>query len=280
VTSSRTIVIGDLHGCHDEAVALLDKCEAAANDRVIWLGDLVDRGPDNDKCVDLVMRREKLQGSPACIVGNHEQRHLGYCDVELKTGKPAAQIPTHVATRQQLRPEHYDYFRSLPLFIRLPEFNAVCVHAGCFPGLTIEQQPHRILTHAQMIRPFDKWGNLHKGKDAEKTVWPSRVPKGEESEWKFWTHFWDGPERVIFGHSVTDKPLVTDKVVGIDGGCCFGRELWAVVLPSWEIVKVPSQCGDRGKDYRGRAVAAAEEEKIRGNRINLFQIHGNVSSFS
>ena len=42
---SRTIVIGDLHGCYDEALELLDKVGATSSDRIIFTGDLVDRGP-------------------------------------------------------------------------------------------------------------------------------------------------------------------------------------------------------------------------------------------
>ena len=87
-----------------------------------------------------------------------------------------------------------------------------------------------------MIRPFefDNWGNMRLN---EKSHWPSRVPPSEQG-WKFWHHFWDGPERIVFGHSVLTKPLVTEKVVGLDGGGVFGFELWALVLPDNEIVRV------------------------------------------
>ena len=44
--SARTIVIGDLHGCYDEAIELLTKVGATSSDRVIFAGDLVDRGPN------------------------------------------------------------------------------------------------------------------------------------------------------------------------------------------------------------------------------------------
>ena len=93
----RTIIVGDLHGCYDEAVKLLKECDVRAEDHVIFLGDLVDRGPENGRCVDLAMHRELVQGRPACVLGNHEEKHLYYDDIEKKTGQVNVNSPTHVA---------------------------------------------------------------------------------------------------------------------------------------------------------------------------------------
>lgn len=234
--SDRTIIIGDLHGCLTEAEKLLDECEATINDRIIFLGDLVDRGPNSAGCVDLAMRIEARQGQPACVLGNHEEKMLFYQDIEHRKGFVSVQIESHVETRKQLTQRHYDYFRRLPKFIRLPEHNAVCVHAGVWPGRPIEKQTDAHLLHVQAIKPYDELGNPVMGKNAERSIWLKDVPN-DDGGWKFWTHFWRGPERVIFGHSVLNKPLVTEWAIGIDGGGCFGRELWALILPTMEIVR-------------------------------------------
>src|SRR5258706_16123735 len=112
---SRTIVIGDLHGCFDEAVALLKKLEAQPSDRVIFAGDLVDRGPKPRECVELAMQHE-------CILGNHEEKHL-------QQSKRAAEklSPDHLRTRTALQDRHLEYFATLPTLIRLPEANAAVV---------------------------------------------------------------------------------------------------------------------------------------------------------
>lgn len=250
----RTIVIGDLQGCYQETLALLKKCGVTPSDRVIFTGDLVDRGPDSALCVELAMRREQTQGSEASILGNHEDRHLGYRHQEAIGRDPKCVIPTHIATRQQLKSEHYQYMSRMPLFIRLPEYGAAVVHAGVFPGRPLEAQRRDHLLHIQMINPPD-----------QTSKWPSKAPGG----WKFWTHYWDGPERIIFGHSVLDKPLITDKVAGIDGGGCFGRQLHALILPEWEIVSVACKT-DHGKGSRGRG----------NERIKKILVHGDVSTFS
>lgn len=250
----RTIFIGDLHGCLDEAEELLDTCKATAQDWVILLGDLVDRGPNSAGCVDLAMRLEARQGRPACVRGNHEERHLDYEDIKARLGRlPHNMNAGHQATRDQLRPEHYDYMHRMPLFIRVPEHGAVAVHAGTYPGRTIEAQTERHLLHIQSICPPE-----------EKSLWPSRVPKDDRAKWPFWSTLWDGPERVFFGHSVLNKPLVTDKVVGLDGGACFGKELWAYIAPDDRVVSVKGRA-TRKDDNRGR---------------ELILVHGTVGAYS
>lgn len=224
----RTIVIGDLHGCFDEALALVDRLAVRDGDRIIFAGDLVDRGPKNRECVELAMKHE-------CILGNHEEKHL-------------QSSSHHPETRRVLTDEHYAYFRKLPTFIRLPEHGAAVVHAGVLPSVPIEKQDAYHLLHAQCVRPPER-----------KSYWPSKAP----STHTFWTNHWHGPERVIFGHTVVDKPLVTEHAVGIDTGCVFGGPLTAVVLPGWEIVSVPSK-----------------QPKREDGRVARFRVHGDIHAFS
>jgi len=271
--TDRTIVIGDLHGMYNEAVLLLQKLQLTPNDWVIWCGDYVDRGPENAKCCDLVRNREQVQGKPAGILGNHEDVHVGYRDAELDGRQldTSRMPPTHVATRTQLQPDHYEWFKSLPLYIRIPDHNAVVVHAGVWPGRAIEDQRARHLLHIQTISPyvFDEDRNALVPRTNEKSVWPSKVPD-DGQDWRFWTQFWDGPETVIFGHSVLTKPLIADRVIGIDGGAVFGYDLHAYVLPEKKIVSVKAL-----RDYGG-----GRRGKDRPDEIQTFRIHDDVETYS
>lgn len=259
----RVIVVGDLHGMRDMADELLKKCSIGNTDTVVFLGDLVDRGPDAARSVDLVREIEQRQGRRACVLGNHEEKHLSYEDIFARKGNVNVNAPTHVATRLQLDAGHYDYFRSLPDCIRLPQFSTACVHAGAWPDRRLEDQRARHLLHIQSIQTSHA-----KRCNGERSLWPSRVPEQESKDWAFWTNLWTGPERLIFGHSVLDAPLLTDNVCGIDGGACFGLSLHAVILPEWRIVSVGSSGDDSGDRSR------------RNGRINKFLVHGNVSTFS
>jgi len=235
-TMQRTIVIGDLHGCFTEALELLDRLALAKSNRVIFAGDLVDRGPEPRACVELAMRHE-------CILGNHEEKHL-----QQRKRKDEDLSPDHLRTRRALSAEHYAYFEKLPTFIRLPEHGAVVVHAGVMPNVAIEAQDPYHLLHAQCIHPPER-----------KSFWPSKAPATHT----FWTNHWRGPERVIFGHTVLDVPLVSEHAVGIDTGCCFGGPLTAVVLPDWQIVSVPSR-----------------QPKRADKSVARFRVHEGVQAFS
>ncbi len=233
---NRTIVIGDLHGCFDEANALLSALSVTKEERVIFAGDLVDRGPKPRECVELAMQHE-------CVMGNHEEKHL-----QQRHSKAEKLSPSHLFTRERLHDEHYEYLESLPHFIRLPEFNAVVVHAGAFPGVALEKQSPNHLMHLQHIKP-----------PLTKSYWPSKAPV----DFTFWTNHWHGPERVIFGHSVLSKPLMSEWAVGIDTGAVFGGGLTALVLPTWELFTVPT------RDYSGGRKTVA-----------TYPVHGDVLAFS
>jgi diadenosine tetraphosphatase ApaH/serine/threonine PP2A family protein phosphatase len=234
----RTIIIGDLHGCLDEANDLLDRLAVTSSDRVIFAGDLVDRGPRRRECVELAMRHES-------ILGNHEESHL------MQRRRPLERLkPDHADTRRVLEDVHLNWFASLPLFIRLPEADAVVVHAGVLPGVAIEEQDAHTLLHAQCVSPPEK-----------KSYWPSKAPATHV----FWTNHWKGPERVIFGHTVLDRPLISRWAVGIDTGCVHGGTLTALVLPDWEIVSVPAR-----KAYWGP----------KGDGLGRFPVMDGVLTFS
>jgi diadenosine tetraphosphatase ApaH/serine/threonine PP2A family protein phosphatase len=232
---SRTIVIGDLHGCYDEAVRLLRALSVTTSDRVIFAGDLVDRGPKPRECVELAMQHE-------AVLGNHEEKHLRERHRRLQKV-----LPDHLATRSALTDRHFEHLARLPSLIRLDEHGAAVVHAGAYPAIPLEQQSEHHLLHIQSIKP-----------PSPKSYWPSKAPAGHA----FWTHFWKGPERLIFGHSVLSQPLVTEHAVGIDTGAVFGGGLTAVILPQWEFFTLPT------KSY-GSA-----------RRVALIPVHGEVMAYS
>ena len=63
------IIIGDVHGCFDTLVALIDKCPK--HDQFCFVGDLIDRGPQSSRVIDLILEHGWL-----CVMGNHEKMAL------------------------------------------------------------------------------------------------------------------------------------------------------------------------------------------------------------
>lgn len=89
----HTIIIGDLHGCYYEALELLDKVGPGSGDRIIFTGELLDRGPYSRECVELAMGYESS-------LGNHENKHLRQCH------SPDHHLtPDHLKTRAGLGEE-------------------------------------------------------------------------------------------------------------------------------------------------------------------------------
>ena len=242
---TRTILVGDTHGCCEEALELLDACHVTSSDRVIFLGDLCDRGPDPIGCIKLAMQHES-------VLGNHEDKHLRDRANGVALSKLA---PHHRFTVERLTEETWNFLSSLPLVIRLPEFNVVAIHAGMWPDVSIDQQDRYHLLHLQCV-----------GAD-KKSGWPSKSSPGT-----FWTNYWKGPEKVVFGHTGFNRPLNTEFAVGIDTGCVFGRELTAYVLPDDRFVQVTAR-----KRYYDR-----EEHPVIGKTKwnTLIPVHGDVCTFS
>ena len=71
-----TYAIGDVHGCHDRLVQLLDRCSRHSDGRphrLIFVGDYIDRGPDSRGVLALLMAlQQERRGDVICLRGNHE----------------------------------------------------------------------------------------------------------------------------------------------------------------------------------------------------------------
>lgn len=161
VTGSQSAVlgydiVGDVHGCADMLQALLEKMDYRlqagayqhAARRVIFLGDLIDRGPQVKATVDLV-RAMVEAGHAEMVLGNHEYVAILYATPS-PPGAPHPYLRQHnERTRQILkstlleyreRPDEWEnviqWFRSLPLFLEKPDFRVV--HA-CWDQRRIDQ---------------------------------------------------------------------------------------------------------------------------------------------
>lgn len=216
-SSGRTIVIGDVHGCRDEVEDLLARCGHTANDQVVFVGDLVAKGPDSAGVIDLCIRL-----GARSVLGNHDAAVLRYCRARAAGATLPELKPSHRPVVDALQPRHVAHLESLPLWITLPEHDALVVHAGLVPHVPLRKQDPRMLLNMRTLRA-DGSGSM----DANEGVpWGAR---------------WPGPELVIFGHHARGGLQRHAFAVGLDTGCVYGRELTACVLPDRTIVSVPAR---------------------------------------
>ncbi len=208
----RLIAIGDIHGCFREFAELLEKLKLRPRDRVILLGDLVNRGPDSAKVIALARRHAKLS-----LLGNHELRLLNY----RKTGDPTHLRRTDYETIEQLSRRDWAYLRAMPLTYHDRAHNIVLVHGGFLPNEPWRRQPARVATRIQNI---DRDGVPRK--------------RSEAPDAPHWSSLWRGPPFVVYGH--TSRPHIQRRrwSLGIDTGCAMGGRLTACILPQMKIVQV------------------------------------------
>lgn len=221
----RHLVIGDIHGCLEEFNELLKKVQYnPSQDRLILVGDLVDRGPDS---VGMVRRAREL--SLECAMGNHEYKFLRW----FKGNKHLTPMDYYT----KFSDADITYINNMPYFIKVNE-NTSVLHAGAKPYLPIEKQHKDDLLYLRFTDKDRKFISI-------KAI----AKEGAEALGAiFWTSFWKGPENIIYGHHVHSEtdPLIEEvspgvKCYGLDTGCCFGGRLTCLIVETGEIVQVQAK---------------------------------------
>ena len=215
----RLFAIGDIHGCHEELEVLLDAIAAVAGDKIVFVGDYVDRGPGSRGVVDRLL---SLAAQPdlECVFlkGNHEDMLLSYLgedgshgDVFLRNGGRATLTSYGLDIGRSaedllagMPAEHMAFFRSLRLHEVDPPF--LFVHAGISPLRSLaDQVPDDLLwIREEFIR------NRHRL-----------------------------PYTVVFGHTPNREVLWhLPFKIGLDTGCVYGNKLSCLELREGALVQV------------------------------------------
>lgn len=236
---SQVDVIGDLHGCYDELCRLLDRlghtdlCGRGPSIgegtrlRVIFVGDLTDRGDRNVDTFNLVADLVE-RGDALCVLGNHDRRFMRWLrgeDVAVAHGLAATIVEFERLTRPEqsrFRERAIHFYETTPSAVRFDQGRAVVVHAAWRSGMVAEKNPKKIYYYAMYGPTTGK-----KTPDG----FPDRID---------WASGYRGPEHVIFGHQVYKVPYVNPYATGIDTGCVFGGGLTALRWPTKELVTVDS----------------------------------------
>ncbi len=226
-------IIGDIHGCFDEIVALLVKLgyevqsgEASPMARhpdgrcAVFLGDLVDRGPNSPAVLRLVMAMAR-EGSALCVPGNHDiklKRKLDGRDVRLTHGL--------AETLQQLACEPPEFIEETRRFI-----DGLVSHYVLDGG-------RLVVAHAGMKASFQGRAS---GRVREFALYGEST--GETDEYGLpvrynWAADYRGSATVVYGHTPAPNAEWLNRTICIDTGCVFGGALTALRYPENELVSV------------------------------------------
>ncbi|GAA4244045.1 polynucleotide kinase-phosphatase [Dactylosporangium darangshiense] len=222
-------IIGDVHGCLAELETLLVRLGYPAGGAAhpqgrtaVFVGDLVDRGPDSPGVLRLVMSMVAA-GSALCVSGNHEAkllRKLRGANVSLSHG--LAETMAQLGDDPDVSADVAKFLDSLISHYVLDEGRLVVAHAG------LKEAYHG--RASGRVRSFALYGDTT-GETDEYGL-PVRYP---------WATEYRGRAMVVYGHTPTTDPEWINNTICIDTGCVFGGSLTALRYPERELVSVPAE---------------------------------------
>ncbi|HVT11035.1 MAG TPA: polynucleotide kinase-phosphatase [Fimbriimonadaceae bacterium] len=262
-------IIGDIHGCYDELVELLAKLEPKR--KVVFLGDLVDRGPNSPAVLRLVMEMVE-SGQALCVPGNHDMKLLR------KLKGREVQISHGLAeTLEQLAIEPPEFIQQVTRFLDglishyvLDGGKLVVAHAG----MKAEMQGRA----SGRVRDFALYGET----------------TGETDDFGLpvrynWAAEYRGSARVVYGHTPVPEAEWLNRTINIDTGCVFGGKLTALRYPEMELIEVAAKAtyAVSAKPFLEAPAAnlstqheqdeVLDYEDISGKRIVHTRLRGNVT---
>ncbi|MEK3935354.1 bis(5'-nucleosyl)-tetraphosphatase PrpE [Sporosarcina sp. FSL W7-1349] len=229
-------IIGDIHGCYDELLALIDKLGYEMKHdvpihpdgrKLAFVGDAMDRGPNSLETLELLFRMQDdriLHYSPGnhCnkfyrfAKGNHvEQVHGLETTVAELNGLPSGK-------RLDFLKRYRKFYEALELYQILDDGKLVIAHAGIRESMIGEPE-------SKKIRVFVTYGD----------VTGERHPDGRPVR-RDWAKTYKGSPFIVYGHTPVRKARFLNNTVNIDTGCVFGGTLTALRYPEMVIVDTPS----------------------------------------
>jgi predicted phosphodiesterase len=230
-------VIGDVHGCLNELKELLERVYAMKGKEkttVIFAGDLVNKGPYSAEVVAYARTMEDAY----CVRGNHD-------DYVIKRGESGIKAQPWEA---KLTEEDHRYLKSLPYTITMPSLKAMVVHAGIVPTKEITDQTEFDMMMMRNVVVSDE--------EEEDGAAAAAAAGGgglkaliHEEEGRPWAQVWnevaqkkaaagESPPHIYFGHDAKRLMQRYEYATGLDTGCCYGKHLSAMLLPTQELVQV------------------------------------------
>eukprot|EP00978_Attheya_sp_CCMP212_P002042 scaffold4212_cov52-Attheya_sp.AAC.1 len=210
----RVIAIGDVHGCIDELQSLLRKCDYSPGDLVVFLGDLVSKGPDSVSVIQMAREIGAIG-----VRGNHDFEVIRWHQA-MKSGVDAPVFGSeHFHIASCLSNADMKWMYSLPWYISSKELGALFVHAGFVSGIRLAKQNPRLMMNMRSILP------------------DGTVTSKFFNNWP-WARLWDGPQTVLFGHDADRGLQQYEHAIGLDTGCVYGGRLTACILPEKRLVSV------------------------------------------
>lgn len=251
-----TYAIGDLQGCYDSLLRLLEKINFDKTKDTLWFaGDLVNRGPDSLSTLRFV---KSLGDSAITVLGNHDLHLLAIAYGVKTTRSPDLQRILDADDRDEL----LHWLSHRPLLHHDEQLNYTIAHAGIYPLWTLQQaQEHAFELEHELknnLNTFlhnmygdkpEKWDDSLTGFDRLRFICnsftrmrfcredgcldfssngaPGSIPEGAKP-WFEVSNRQTTKERILFGHWSTLGKVSKENIYALDTGCVWGGELTAL----------------------------------------------------
>jgi bis(5'-nucleosyl)-tetraphosphatase (symmetrical) len=269
-----TYAIGDLQGCYDDLLLLLDQIAyAPARDRLLLAGDLVNRGPQSLACLRFARGNAD---SVRCVLGNHDL-HLLACAGDRSRLKPGDTLDEILDAPDAT--ELLGWLAAQPLAIYEPAHDLLMCHAGVPPQWSLDQTLALAAEASKVLAGSDRADFFSHMYGDQPSIWDESLsgwdrtrfvincftrlrycsadgrlamkPKGAPGSQAEGLLPWfavpgrrTAGTRIVFGHWSTLGRVAwpEHRVWGLDTGCVWGAKLSALNVDSGELISVP--CAD------------------------------------
>ena len=215
----RKIIIGDVHGCLIELQTLISKLDLQKEDELVFVGDLLDKGPNSIGVWRYVHNRDNFNCEKVILVwGNHEDKHYRY----YKKPKNFPKVSLDFQIQKDFIPYDYQMFDDFVLYHHDPLFNLMVIHAGILSKITT-------LSYFPYTRIIDYYDNLQSNNKRKPFLLNTRLRfirkdtgnfvslNDENKEDPFWAEVYDGRlGKVVFGHEAFSQVQYFDHAFGIE----------------------------------------------------------------
>ncbi|MFF9037826.1 polynucleotide kinase-phosphatase [Streptomyces sp. NPDC014892] len=251
-------IVGDIHGCANELEALLGKLGYVdgvhpEGRTAVFVGDLVDRGPDSPGVLRRVMSMVG-SGNALCVPGNHENkygRHLKGRNVQHTHGL-AETIEQMEGESEEFKKQVREFIDGLVSHYVLDGGKLVVCHAG-LPEKYHGRTSGRVRSHALY---GDTTG------ETDEFGLPVRYP---------WAEDYRGRAAVVYGHTPVPTATWLNNTICLDTGAVFGGRLTALRWPERELVDVPAE---KVWYEPARPLATEAPGGHEGRPLDLADVHG------
>lgn len=231
----RTAIIGDVHGMREALAELLALLRLEAGDRLVFVGDLVDKGPDAAGVVeDAAQMQREAPFAVVLVEGNHEERHRRYrANLTLRpkvARQQAADAPELPALTEALSPEARAFLDGAVWFHCEAAHGVLVVHGG-IPGDMTTFPERTEEADALTGKARDKLSKILRTRFIDRETGAYLGLGKQQPGDPFWAETYDGRfGHVVFGHQpFFNGPALYPHATGIDTGAVHGTGLTALV---------------------------------------------------